>query len=94
MARYAFVVQPSVHAITLCHPNRLSTIHTLVIQDVGMDLFRLAMPVGVGENNPWRAAALLLTLGRVGSVGFADDDGLDEGLDSWFPLQSAQSRVA
>jgi len=96
MARHAFVVQPSVHAITLCHPNRLSTVRTLVIHDVGMDLFRLAMPVGVGENDPRRAAALLLTLGRIGSVSLADD-GLEEGLGSWFRLrnrlQSGQSHA-
>ena len=49
-------------------------------------------------------AALLLTLGRVGGVGLADDgrwpchQGLDEGLGSWFHLRNAlrsgQSRVA
>jgi hypothetical protein len=69
-----------------------------------MDLCRLAMPIGVGENNPWRAAALFLTLGRVGCIGLADDgrwpchQGLHEGLGSWFhlrnTLRSGQSRVA
>jgi hypothetical protein len=69
-----------------------------------MDLCRLAMTISVWENNPWRAAALLLTLGRVGGVGLADDgrwpchQGLDEGLGSWFHLRNAlrsgQSRVA
>jgi len=62
--------------------------------DVG--LLRLAMTIGVGENNPRRAAALLLTLGRIGSVSLADD-GLDEGLGSWFRLrnrlQSGQSHA-
>ena len=62
--------------------------------DVG--LLRLAMTIGVGENNPRRAAALLLTLGRIGSVSLADD-GLYEGLGSWFRLrnrlQSGQSHA-
>jgi hypothetical protein len=62
--------------------------------DVG--LLRLAMTIGVGENNPRRAAALLLTLGRIGSVSLADD-GLEEGLGSWFRLrnrlQSGQSHA-
>jgi hypothetical protein len=62
--------------------------------DVG--LLRLAMTIGVGENNPRRAAALLLKLGRIGSVSLADD-GLDEGLGSWFRLrnrlQSGQSHA-
>jgi hypothetical protein len=53
--------------------------------DVG--LLRLAMAIGVGENNPRRAAALLLTLGRIGSVSLADD-GLEEGLGSWFRLRN------
>ena len=53
--------------------------------DVG--LLRLAMTIGVGENNPRRAAALLLTLGRIGSVSLADD-GLEEGLGSWFSLRN------
>ena len=39
----------------------------------------LAMTIEVGENNPWRAVALLLTLGLVGGVGLTDD-GLNEGL--------------
>jgi len=39
------------------------------------------MTIGVGENNPRRAAALLLTLGRIGSVSLADD-GLEEGSTS------------
>ena len=62
--------------------------------DVG--LLRLAMTIGVGENNPRRAAALLLTLGRIGSVSLADD-GLEEGLGLWFRLrnrlQSGQSHA-
>ncbi len=62
--------------------------------DVG--LLRLAMTIGVGENNPWRVAALLLTLGRIGSVSLANN-GLDEGLGSWFRLrnrlQSGQSHA-
>ncbi len=49
--------------------------------DVGLLL--LAMTIEVGENNPRRAAALLLTLGRIGSVSLADD-GLDKELGSWF----------
>ena len=78
--------------------------HRVVLSDVGMDLCRLPMMIGVGENNPRRAAALLLTLGRVGCVGLADDDrgpcheGLVKGLGSWFRLRnrlrSSQSRVA
>ncbi len=62
--------------------------------DVG--LLRLAMTIRVGENNSRRAAALLLTLGRIGSVSLAYD-GLDEGLGSWFRLrnrlQSGQSHA-
>jgi len=75
--------------------------HRVVLSDVGMDLCRLPMTIGVGENNPRRAAALLLTLG---CVGLADDDrgpcheGLVKGLGSWFRLRnwlrSSQSRVA
>ncbi len=78
--------------------------HRVVLSDVGMDLCRLAMTIGVGENNPRRAAVLLLTLGRVGGVGLADNgrgpchEGLVEGLGSWFrllnELRSSQSRVA
>ena len=51
--------------------------------NIDLGLLRLAMTIGVGENNPRRAAALLLTLGRIGSVSLADD-GLEEGLGSWF----------
>ena len=102
--RLPFLEKPCVHKPALFHPKRKSSRRLVILYDVGMDLCRLAMPIGVGENNPWRAAALLLTLGRVGGVGLADDgrwpchQGLDEGLGSWFHLRNAlrsgQSRVA
>ena len=76
----------------------------LVIYDLGMDLFRLAMTITDGENNPWRVVALLLTLEHVDGLGLTDDGRwpghqcLDEGLGSWFRLRNAlrsrQSRVA
>ncbi len=55
--------------------------------NINVGLLRLAMTIGVGENNPRRAAALLLTLGCIGSVSLADD-GLEEGLGSWFRLRN------
>jgi hypothetical protein len=59
-------------------------------------LLLLAMTIGVGENSLWRAAALLLTLGRIGSVSLANDR-FDKGLGSWFrlrnQLQSGQSHA-
>ncbi len=54
--------------------------------NIDLGLLLLAMTIGVGENNPRRAAALVLTLGRIGSVSLACD-GLDEGLGSWFRLR-------
>jgi hypothetical protein len=97
-----------VHKIALRLPSRETlsprTFRVHEIIGVSMDLGRLAITVGVRENNPWRAAALLLTLGRVGGVGLANDarrpsdEGLDEGLGSWFRLRNelrgSQSRVA
>ncbi len=54
---------------------------------MGIIIFLLVMMIWVGENNPWGAAALLLTLGRRPGLGLADDD-FNEGFGLWFCIDN------